>query len=490
MRQQLCESLLLSLTGAAFGILFAHWGAHLLVKLLVSNVYRENKVLLDLSIDARVLGFSVGVAVLTGLFSGLIPSWRATRVDPHMAMKANSCGMLQGRKVAFGKVLVVLQVVISLVLVTGAGLLLSTFIRLQTMDPGFERAHVLLMDVDLGKRKTLPAQRAEIFKQTLEHLRAVPGVRSASRSDGTPLGGAVGASYLKIDGEASPVGERQLAFFNEVTSDYFVTLGTRLLAGRDFTTHDTVNSPNVALVNESFARKYLHGQNPIGRRYRSEDGNKLGGPVEIIGMVRDVKYLDLREDVRPTVYVAADQNASPGKEVTFELRVASNPAAMVKAASLAVNTVDARASIQFRTLAAQVDESLARERLLATLSGFFGGLALLLAMIGLYGVTSYNVARRRNEIGIRMALGARQSRVLRTVLGEVMILIGIGLAIGLPVTAPATHFIASLLYGVRANDPLTISVTATMLALAAAIAGFLPARRASRIDPMSALREE
>jgi putative ABC transport system permease protein len=489
MRQQLCESLLLSLTGAGFGILFAHWGAHLLVRLLVSNVYRESKVFLDLNIDARVLGFSAGVAVVTGLLSGLVPSWRATRIDPHMAMRANSLGMLQGRKVAFGKVLVVLQVVISLVLVTGAGLLLSTFIRLQTMDPGFERAHVLLMDVDLGKRTTLPAQRAEIFKQTLEHLRALPGVRSASRSDGTPLGGAVGASYLQIDGE-TPAAERELVFFNEVTGGYFETLGTHLLAGRDFSTHDTVSSPKVALVNESFARKYFQGQSPTGRRYRSEDGNKLGDAVEIIGMVRDAKYLDMREDFRPTVYVAADQNATPGKEVTFELRVASNPAATVKAASLAVNTVDPLATIQFRTLAAQVDESLARERLLATLSGFFGGLALLLAMIGLYGVTSYNVTQQRNEIGIRMALGAQRSRVLRTVLGEVMILIGIGLVIGLAATVAATHFIASLLYGVRANDPWTISVTATILALVAALAGFLPARRASLIDPMSALREE
>ena len=369
MRQQLCETLLLSLTGAGFGILFAHWGAHLLVGLLVSNVYRENTVSLDLSIDARVLGFSVGVAVLTGLLSGLVPSWRATRVDPHLAMRASSRGMLPGRKLAFGKVLVVLQVVISLVLVTGAGLLLSTFVGLQTMDPGFERAHVLLMDVDLGKRNTVPAQRAEIFRQTLEHLRALPGVRSASRSDGTPLGGAVGASYLQIDGEAAPAAEHELAFLNEVTSDYFETLGTRLLAGRDFTKHDTVNAPKVALVNESFARKYFHGQNPIGRRYRAEDGNKLADPVEIIGLVRDVKYLDLREGFRPTVYVAADQNASPGKEVTFELRVAGNPAAMVQAASHAVNTVDPRASLQFRTLSAQVEQSLARERLVATLSG-------------------------------------------------------------------------------------------------------------------------
>jgi predicted permease len=385
---------------------------------------------------------------------------------------------------------VVVQVVTSLVLVVGAGLLLSTFIRLQTMDPGFERAHVLLMDVDVGKHTTVPAQRAEIFKQTLERLRALPGIRSASHSDATPLGGAVDVSYLRIDGETSLAAERELVFFNEVTDGYFETLGTHLIAGRDFSTHDTVSSPKVALINESFARKYFQRRSPIGRRYRAEDGDKLGDAVKIIGVVRDAKYLDLREDFRPTVYLAASQNANSGKIVTFELRAAGNPAAMIQAATRAVDTVDPRASLQFRTLTAQVEQSLARERLVATFSGFFGGLALLLAMIGLYGVTWYGVTQQRNEIGIRMALGAQQSRVLRRVLGEVMILIGIGLAIGLPVTAAATRFIASLLYGVRANDPLTISVTATMLALAAVIAGFLPARRASLIDPMSALREE
>jgi putative ABC transport system permease protein len=295
---------------------------------------------------------------------------------------------------------------------------------------------------------------------------------------------------LQIDGEALSGAERELAFFNEVSSDYFETLGTPLLVGDDFNAQDTINSPKVALVNESFAKTYFHGLRPTGRRYRSEDGTRLGEPIEIIGLVRDVKYLNLREDFRPTVYVAADQNASPGKEVTFELRIATDPATMIKAASLAVDTVDPRASIQFRTLAAQVDESLARERLLATLSGFFGGLALLLAMIGLYGVTSYSVTRRQNEIGVRIALGAQQSRVLSTIMGEVMILTGIGLAIGLPVTIAATHFITSLLYRVTANDPWTISVTATMLAMVAAVAGFLPAHRASLIDPMSALREE
>jgi len=490
-RQLLIESLLLSFIGAALGIVFACWGARLLVGLLVSNVYHENHVFLDLSIDSRVLAFTLALAVLTGLLFGLVPAWRATRVDPHFAMKANARGLMQGGKFALGKALVVIQVALSLVLVAGAGLLLATFIRLETLDPGFERAHVLLMDVDLRERTTSPAQRSAVFAQVLGHLRALAGVRSASASADTPLGGAVDASYLQIDGETSASGERELVFLNQVSDRYFETLGTQRLAGRDFNAHDTASSPKVAIVTESFAKKYFHGQNPISRRYRAEQGNKLGDPVEIVGLVRDAKYLDLREAFHPTVYVAASQSPNPGKVVTFELRAATGRATgMIQEAKRAVNAVDAGASLQFRTLAGQVDESLARERMLATLSGFFGGLALLLAVLGLYGVISYNMAGRRNEIGIRMALGAQQWNIVGAVLGEVAILIGIGLAIGLVTTIGATHLIGSLLYGVKANDPRMLSLAAATLASVAAIAGFLPALRASRIDPMEALREE
>jgi predicted permease len=491
-RQLLVESLLLSVTGAALGIVFARWGAGLMVGLLASNVYRENQVFLDLSIDWRILAFTIGIGILTGLLFGVAPAWRATRVDVQSAVKANAFGAMRAGKFGLGKALVAVQIALSLVLVTGAGLLLATFVRLETLDPGFQREQVLLMDVDLGERTTSPERRYVVYRQVLDQLRGLSGVRSASESDNTPLGGAVDAGYVQIDGNTFANRERELVFFNQVSAGYFATLGTDLLAGRDFNAHDVPNSPKVAIVNRSFATKYFYGQNPIGQHYRTEEGNKLGDAVEIIGLVRDAKYLDLREDFHPTVYVAATQNAKPGKLITFELRAADGYGAadLIHEATRVMAGIDPDASLQFKTLAGQVDESLARERLLAALSGFFGGLALLLAMVGLYGVVSYNMTRRRNEIGIRMALGAQQSRVIRMVLGEVAILIGVGLAIGIAITLAATHFVASLLYGIKANDPRMLSFAAVILVAVAVLAGFLPAHKAAGLDPMETLREE
>jgi ABC-type antimicrobial peptide transport system permease subunit len=237
------------------------------------------------------------------------------------------------------------------------------------------------------------------------------------------------------------------------------------------------------------AKKFFARQNPVGKRYRAEEGKNLGPWTEIVGVVRDSKYGSLREEIPPTAFVAASQDATPMWS-QFELRAAGQPSGLVTGAKAAIAAVNRDVSLRFKTLALQVDESLARERLLATLSGFFGALALALAMIGLYGVMAYNIARRRNEIGIRMALGAEQSRVLRMVLREVATLIGLGLAIGLAASLGATRLLASFLYGTKANDPWTLGVAAGILALAAALAGFLPARSASRLDPMNALREE
>jgi predicted permease len=487
-RQLLTESLVLSLTGGALGILFAQWSTRLLVGFLSSG---WNKAYLDLSIDSRMLAFTAGVAILTGLLFGLAPAWRGTRVNPQSAMKANARGLIEGGKFGLGKALVVVQVALSLVLVIGAGLMLSTFFRLETLDPGFERASVLLVGVDLRNGHYPPPRRGAVFEEILEHLRALPGVRSASASDVTPIDNSIDAGYLQIEGYTSKSREDTMVYFNEVSGRFFETLGTDLVAGRDFNAHDTPGSPKVAIVNQGMAKKFFAGQNPVGRRYRPDNGNKLADWVEIVGVVKDAKYVELREDIHPTAYVAASQDASRNESVTFELRVAAGaPTGLISAVKSSIARVNPDVSLQFKTLALQVDESLSRERLLATLSGFFGGLALVLATIGLYGAMSYNVTRRRNEIGIRMALGAEQSRVLRMVLGEVAFLIGVGLAIGLGAAIATTRFIDSFLYGMKANDPWTIFLAAAVLALVAALAGFLPARRASRLDPMNALREE
>jgi predicted permease len=277
---------------------------------------------------------------------------------------------------------------------------------------------------------------------------------------------------------------------NRVSSGYFETLGTPFIAGRDFSSHDTLGSPIVAVVDEAMARKFLGGpEKAVGRTFVT-----IGGPnrttVEVIGVVKNTKYRNLREENPPIIYVAESQDPSPGVTKSFELRVAGPATSVVSAAKESLAAVNPDIMLDFRTLATQVEETLTRERLLATLSGFFGGLALLLATIGLYGVMSYNVARRRGEIGIRMALGAEQSRVLRMVLREVALLIVIGLTVGLGAALATTRFVESFLYGIKSNDPLTLSLAAGVLALVAALAGYLPARRASRLDPMAALREE
>ncbi len=487
-RQLLTESLVLSLTGAALGVLFAQWGTRLLVGFLSSG---RNVVFLDLSIDGRVLLFTASVAVLTGLLFGLAPAWKGTRVNPQSAMKANGRGIIEGSRFGLGKALVVLQVALSLLLVVGAGLMISTFFRLETLDPGFERERILLTNVDLRNGHYPPERRSAAFKEMLERLRALPGVSCVSDSRMTPISGGTWDQDVQVEGYISKGRLDTDVNFNQISDRFFETLGTAFVAGRDFDAHDTPESPIVAIINQSMAKKFFDGQNPIGQRFRVEDGNKIGDPIEIVGVVKDAKYGSLREDAPPTAYRAMSQNAKPDASMNFELRVtAGSPTALISSVKAAIADVNRDVSLQYTTLASQVDESLSRERLLATLSGFFGGLALLLAMIGLYGVMSYNVARRNNEIGIRMALGAEQSRVLRMVLGEVAILIGVGLIIGLGTAIGTTRFVESFLFGTKPNDPLMLFLSAGVLALVALLAGFLPARRASLLDPVTALREE
>jgi putative ABC transport system permease protein len=480
-RQLLTESLLISFLGAAMGVLVAVWSTSLLVKFL--------DVSLDLTPDPRVLAFTVGVAILTGLLVGLAPAWRGARADPMTAIKAKAGQGGLGRGSGVGKLLVIGQVVLSTVLVAGAGLLQSTFWRLVWLDPGFETDRVLLTDINLRSNGYTPERRNAVFRQVLESVRTLPGVRSASLSDFTPVKHAVRIHEVAIEGFVTPSREDSQVYFNAVTDGYFATIGTPILAGRDFNLHDTQASHGVAIVNQTMVRKYFGSANPVGGRFRIRTGDTLGDAIEIVGVVKDAKYNDLRKEIPPTAYTAWSQTHFPF--TSMEVRPAGGaPSALIDGVKGAIASVDASASIEFTTLADQVSNSLQRERLLATLAGLFGGLALLLAVIGLYGMTSYTVARRRSEIGIRMALGAEQWQVLRMVMGDVAVLIGSGIAVGLGVTLAATPLVASFLYGVRSNDPLTLSLAAGVLAATAGAAGYWPARRASRLDPMTSLREE
>jgi putative ABC transport system permease protein len=487
-RQLLTESLVLSLSGAALGILFAQWSTRLLVAFLSSG---WNKAFLDLTIDARVLTFTAGLVILTSLLFGHAPAWRSTRVSPQLAMKANARGLAEGRKFGLGKSIVVLQVALSLVLVVGAGLMLATFFRLETLDPGFERGHVLLVRVDLRNTHYPEPQRGAIFDEIVEHLRALPGVRAVSASSETPIDNSLLVANLQIEGYVPKSGGDTRVYQNIVRDQFFETLGTELLTGRDFNRSDTPQSPKVAIVNQTLATKFFAGQNPTGRRFRRGFGHEHSDPYEIVGVVKDAKYLSLREQNHATVYFAASQFLVRGQFATFLVRVAAaSPTSVIPAVKSTIGTINRDESLDFKTLSVQVEESLSRERLLATLSGFFGVLALLLAMMGLYGVMSYNVTRRRKEIGIRIALGADPMRVLRMVMGEVSFLIAVGLAIGLGLTIAATRLVASLLYGVTPKDPLTLSLAIIILAGVSSLAGYLQAHRAAHLEPLTALREE
>jgi putative ABC transport system permease protein len=486
-RQMLTESLLLSLLGAALGLLFAQWGSRLLTAMISTTA---EPVWLDVGLRSRMLLFTTGVATATGLLFGLLPAWRSARVAPMAAMKSQGRGVTGGgSRMRFGKALVVVQVAVSMVLVAGAALMLATFHNLSTLDPGFRADGVLLVHTDM-RRAGFPKERqAEVWREMLTRLRAVPGVRSASAASITPLGHSLWNEILKIEDQPVRPGDDGVADFTAVSEGYFATMGTPLLAGRDFTPSDNKSSPLVAIVNQTLAHHFFGSASPLGHTFRRDEGQKFGPPAIIVGVVGDAKYQTLRDAPPPTAYISFAQEGDPVYP-NFQLRTAGSPAGLIPGVKDAIGQLSPDVTLRFIPFAVQVKESLTQERMLATLSSFFGGLALLLAAIGLYGVLSYNVAQRRNEIGVRMALGAAQGRVLRMVLSEAGWLAFIGLGLGIAGTLAATQLVAAFLYGVRPDDPPTLGSAAAVLAGIAALAAYLPARRAAMVDPMTALREE
>jgi predicted permease len=534
-RQLLTESVFLSLLGGALGILFAVWGSHAVVSLMASHSDRPFG--FSPGIDGRVLAFTLAASVLTGIIFGLAPAFRGTRVDLTPALKEGTGssaaeGRAGGRWFSLGNGLVVAQVALAVVVLVGAGLLVRTLENLKNVDPGFDTRNLLTFGLDPTLIGYKTPQVDAFYRNLQARLAVIPGVESVSYSNTTLLSGSLWETGFHLAG--TPKGQEAVADYLPVGANFFSTMHMRLLAGREFNSadyaqaevarqnedaqeaaqkaRDAAVAANPAagavsagksttpaedeaavpvIVNRTFLRKYFPRLNPLGRRFGEAEANADTGEVKnpgwvIVGVVNDAKYQDLRSAVNPTMYVP-----SSGGGTAFELRTAVNPSAITSTIRSVLSQMDRNLPVfDMHTQTQLIDQLLIEERLVARLSGFFGGLALVLACIGLYGLLSYEVSRRTREIGIRVALGARQGDVLRLVVGQGIVLALVGAAVGIGVSLGVTRYLKSMLYDVHASDPATIVSVAILLALVALAACYVPARRATRVDPMVALRYE
>ena len=485
-RQLLIENLLLATIGTAIGAALAQP----LTQLLVASIGTQNNIVfLDVTPDFRVLAFAAGVAFLTVIFFGLTPALKATRISPGSAMKAAGRGLTAGReRLTLRRGLVVFQVALSLVLVAGAFLFTRNLNKLVNLDVGFNQDNLLISSVGFSRLKIDPKQRLAFRAELIERIRNTPGVDDVAEMDTLPLTGGGRGNDVWLEGRTS---ESEVGCsFNRVGVDYFKTLQIPIVAGRSFGSSDSINAPPVAIINQTLAQK-LNDPNLVGKRLVVEA--TPGEPetfYEIVGVARDAKFEDLREEDLPVVYLVSTQDAFPSIGRRYLVR--SNLPPTELSASIKSNLLQFNSGldVNFQVYRTIVQESLLRERLMAQLSGFFGILALLLASIGLYGLLSYAVASRTNEIGIRMALGARTRDVVSLILKESLVLVLIGVGVGVPVVLYVVRFAESLLFELSPTDPLSLVGAGLVLLLVATFAGYLPARRATKVDPLVALRDE
>ena len=483
-RQLLTESLVLAVIGGLAGILLAQWG----VSLLVSRLAATSP--LDVKPDSSVLLFTLGISVMSGVLFGLAPALRATKTDLTTALKEKSTRGRKGR-LNLGSILVVAQVAVSLVLLVGAGLFARSLIKLQQEDLGFNNENVLLASVDTRLAGYQPNDLSNVYRQLYDRVSALPNVRSVTIATYSPMAGSSRSSSLTVRGYTPNQGDNMIVGDILVGPRFAETLGVPLLMGREIGLQDTPASTKVAVINQSLAQAFFGDQNPLGRLMTFDSGSD-NDDFEIVGVIGDAKYDSPREQPERTVYRPILQVQDGGAfSNVFEIRTLGDPINLsgeVRATIQQFN--DELPVLNFTTLKAQTDDALKQERLVAQMVSFFGLLGLLLSCVGLYGIMAHAVVRRTNEIGIRMALGAERRDIVWMVLKESLMLIAVGLAIGLPASWAAGRLVSSQLFGMTPDDPLTLSVAVVLLSVVGALSGYLPARKASRVDPLIALRYE
>ena len=484
--QLLTESVLLSLAGGALGLLLASWGTDLLVAYGPADVPRLH----DVSLDRYVLFFTLGVSTLTGILFGLAPALHASRPDPGNMLKESGRGFSQSGRNRMRSALIVSEVALSLMLLAGAGLLINSFWRLLQTDPGFDPHSVLALDIPLDRATyPKPDQQAAAFQQLIARMKALPGVRDASVVSNVPLTDFDIELSFQIEGHVPfKPGEEAVADYTVAGPDYFRTMNIALLRGRIFTDQDTANSPPLIVVSNAFVKRYFPNEDAIGKRVIFDGKNQI--LREIVGVVADVRRKGLDAEVQPEMYVPYLQK--PERRLNLVIRTeASDPSQLLPAVRAEVKAFDPKQIIwRTQTLEQLLGTSVAPRRFNMMLLGIFAGVALVLAAVGLYGVMSYSVSWRTHEIGIRMALGAKRGDVLRLVVRQGMIMTLIGLVLGLIGAFSMSRVIAGLLYGVSATDPLTFIGVSIVLMAVALLACLVPARRATRVDPIIALRTE
>jgi predicted permease len=500
-RQLLLETVVVSTMGGFAGLLFAWWGVRALLNLMPKRAIPLD---LHLAPDLRVAGFAFLASLLTGIVFGLAPALQSTRPDLLSSLKSETAAARR-RWFDLRRGLVVVQVATSLLLLIGGGLFVRSLANLKALDPGFARDRILLVSVNPQASGYKGQRLRDYYETLLAETRSWPEVRSASLANITPLAGSRWNSDIRVEGYEFKPNEKPYVDFNAVSPQFFETMGIPILAGRDFRDQDSPAftpdptpkpdpalknaGPRVIIVNQSFARKFFGNRPAVGKRMCRGDKFKLEEAYEIIGVVKDAMYFGVREATEPMAYVANWRDGSGQRQLVA--RTSADPERIIGAIRREAAVLDRSIPVlQTLTMSEQFDNNISQERILTTLCGFFSGLALLLAAVGLYGVMAQSVARRVREIGIRMALGARAGEVLWLILREVTVMVGIGALIGLPAALALTRLVTTYLFGLTPQDPVSIAGSVLAMLAVTALAGFIPARRATRVDPMIALRYE